>query len=286
MQEIDVDELNAFIKALEERQQATDRLFEKTRQELREISLQADKRFEETRQELREISLQADRRAKEADKRAEEADKRFKEMSLEADKRSKAIDKRFEETRQERKEMSLEADKRFAEMSLEAEKRFKETERVIKESDLKTDKQIRELRGEFTSRWGRLVESLVSGDLVKLLKARNIDIDRVYGNDKGIWQGQQYEFDIVACNGTDIVVTEVKSMLNIKSVDYFLERMKLFKLSHSNEVRDKNLYGAVAYLHVDNGVDVYAQRQGLFVIRATGGSASITNQAGFTPKSF
>ena len=47
-----------------------------------------------------------------------------------------------------------------------------------------------------------------------------------------------------------------------------------------------NLYGAVAYIRAPNGVDVYAQRQGLFVIKATRDSARITNEAGFTPKPF
>ena len=45
------------------------------------------------------------------------------------------------------------------------------------------------------------------------------------------------------------------------------------------------MYGAVAYLRAD-GSDVYAERQGLFVVRATGSSASITNGDGFTPRTF
>ena len=45
------------------------------------------------------------------------------------------------------------------------------------------------------------------------------------------------------------------------------------------EYGDKRAYGAVAYLKADEGSAVYAEK-GLFVIRATGSSASITNRRG------
>ena len=49
---------------------------------------------------------------------------------------------------------------------------------------------------------------------------------------------------------------------------------------------EHTVYGAVAYLKADESSDTYAERQGLFVIRATGSSASITNREGFRPRSF
>jgi hypothetical protein len=42
----------------------------------------------------------------------------------------------------------------------------------------------------------------------------------------------------------------------------------------------------VAYLRVDGAADRAAYRRGLFVIRATGNSARITNDAGFAPKAW
>jgi len=42
----------------------------------------------------------------------------------------------------------------------------------------------------------------------------------------------------------------------------------------------------VAYLKADEASDSYAERQGLYVIRATGSSATITNREGFTPREF
>ncbi len=46
------------------------------------------------------------------------------------------------------------------------------------------------------------------------------------------------------------------------------------------------LYGAVAYLEADESVVRHAERRGLFVIRATGSSASIVNQPGFEARLF
>lgn len=44
------------------------------------------------------------------------------------------------------------------------------------------------------------------------------------------------------------------------------------------------VYGAVAYLRCDESLVRYAERKGLFVIRATGSSASIVNLPDFEPR--
>ena len=48
------------------------------------------------------------------------------------------------------------------------------------------------------------------------------------------------------------------------------------------EYAGRRIYGAVAYLKAHQQSDVRAERLGLFVIRATGSSASITNREEFT----
>lgn len=54
----------------------------------------------------------------------------------------------------------------------------------------------------------------------------------------------------------------------------------------AREYRGKRILGAVAYLKSDGDVTTYAERKGLFVIRATGSSASIVNAEDFEPRSF
>jgi len=46
------------------------------------------------------------------------------------------------------------------------------------------------------------------------------------------------------------------------------------------------IYGAVAYLTADSSSDAMAANSGLFVIRATGNSASIANEKDFEPVEF
>ena len=67
---------------------------------------------------------------------------------------------------------------------------------------------------------------------------------------------------------------------------YFVEKsLKDFK-KYFMHYRPLKIYGAVAYLRSDSEADLFAQRQGLFVIRATGDSASIINSKDFKPKTF
>ena len=52
------------------------------------------------------------------------------------------------------------------------------------------------------------------------------------------------------------------------------------------EYTARRIYGAVAYLKAHQRSYVRAERLGLFVIRATGSSASITNRDGVMPRTF
>ena len=71
----------------------------------------------------------------------------------------------------------------------------------------------------------------------------------------------------------------------VDDVDYFVQRLQDFA-ELMPEFADRRIYGAVAYLKTDGSVTVHAGRQGLYVIRATGRSASITNAEGFAPRAF
>ncbi len=72
-------------------------------------------------------------------------------------------------------------------MFQETDKKFQETDRLLTEKFQETDKQfkethkkIRKLQQLFTSQWGKLVESLVEGDLITLLKEKGIGVKRIY----------------------------------------------------------------------------------------------------------
>jgi Holliday junction resolvase len=180
-------------------------------------------------------------------------------------------------------------------MFQETDKKFQETDRKFQETDekiKKTSDQIREtsreitrLERQFTSMWGKLVESLVEGDLIRLLNERGIAVERTHQRVSGKRKGQNFEFDIIAVNGDEIVVVEVKTTLKSDHIIHFIS-----KLGHVrewlSEFHDKKIYGAVAFIHTEENVIAHAQKCGLLVIRATGNSASIINDNDFSPKNF
>ncbi|MEI6436097.1 MAG: hypothetical protein WCP32_14725, partial [Bacteroidota bacterium] len=148
-----------------------------------------------------------------------------------------------------------------------------------------TDRKIRELDRLFTSQWGKLVESLVEGDLIKLLKEREIQVESIVPRRKGNKAGQNYEFDLIAINGVELVIVEVKTTLRPQDITDFHEKLWKAK-TFMPEYHDKIIYGAVAFITADGGSERMAQNQGLFVIKATGSSSAIVNEPGFKPKAF
>jgi hypothetical protein len=171
-------------------------------------------------------------------------------------------------------------------------KMFQETDRILTEKFQETDKQfketdrkIRELDRLFTSQWGKLVESLVEGDLIKLLKEREIQVESIIPRRRGFKDGQNYEFDLIAINGKEMVIVEVKTTLRPDDIDDFHKKLWKAK-TYMPEYHDKIIYGAVAFITADGSSDRMAQNKGFFVIKATGSSSSIVNEPGFMPKAF
>ena len=168
------------------------------------------------------------------------------------------------------------------------DKKFQETDKQFKATDKQfkaTDKKLRDLEKLFTGHWGRLMESLVEGDLIHLLNERKIPVNLLYTRVRGIHDGRQFEFDIIAENGDEIVVVEVKTTLKTDDVKDFIKDLKSFKTMRP-KYRDNKVIGAVAYLTDEGNASRMAQKKGLFVIRATGNSANIINHHDFQPKSW
>jgi len=163
----------------------------------------------------------------------------------------------------------------------ETNRQFKETDRKFQE----TDNQIKRFFNLFESQWGKLIESLVEGDLIKILQERGVKVNRTSTRVKGRYDDEHYEFDIIAHNGDEIVVVEVKTTLKVKSVDEHIRRLKKIK-SWMSEYKNHRIIGAVAFLRADEESDRYAENKKLYVIKATGDSASIINDKSFVPAIF
>ncbi len=173
---------------------------------------------------------------------------------------------------------------------LKTEQAQLKTEKALRKTDEfanKTLEAINKASGDFRNKWGRFMQMLVKGDLVKLLNSRGIQIKGTHpykvfhpdGNPK-------WEYDIIANNGQEVVVAEVKTKLDSKDVDYFIKKLDDFKASVPM-YKDKTVYGLMAYLDED-GAAKHAQNNGLFTIEALGAKevATITNPEDFVPRAF
>ncbi len=196
----------------------------------------------------------------------------------------KETDKRLDKTSREMAEfrISQEESSRKASREIEEIRAIqRETAKEIKE----TTRGLKEAKALFTTQWGQLMESLVEGDLIEILNQWDIAIAHTSTRVKQRGRGDDYEYDIIAVNGREVVVVEVKTTLKVSDVKDFLE--SLGKLTTRMPYhKDKIIYGAVAWLRADEEAEVYAAKQGLFVIRATGSSARIVNRKDFKPQVF
>ena len=188
------------------------------------------------------------------------------------------------EIRQLLKELVIsqkETDAKFKESREELDSRFKETDAKFQE----TNKKVKEAFDLFTSQWGRLMESLVEGDIIRIFKERGIKVQDTSTRRKGSYQGENYEFDIIAHNGKETVIIEVKTTLRVSDVKSFIKKLHKAR-TYLRMDDDEVIYGAIAYLQADAGSEIFAQKEKLFVIRATGDSAAIINQPDFVAEKF
>jgi hypothetical protein len=194
------------------------------------------------------------------------------------------IYKLFERTEAQFAEFQKEADRRSAEAdrrSAEADRRSAEANRTMEE----LKKQVQETTkavNNLTTRWGRFVEEMA---VVRLFQERGIDVTQTMSRLKSKRPGAAMEIDIVAVNGSELVAVECKSRLSRDDVDDFVSRLHRFKVALP-QFREFRVYGAVAAIEIDQGIDVYAYRRGLFVIKQSGETVKIINDAQFQPLGF
>ena len=148
-----------------------------------------------------------------------------------------------------------------------------------------TERQLWQTYELFVSEWDKLIEALAKRDLIPLLNGRGIEVDHVSTHHERNYGGRRWDIDIVAVNSREVLAVHARTTLKTDGFDEFLDTLR-----HVDELMrqyaGRAFYGAVAYLQADESADAYAERQGLFVIRATGSSASITNHENFRPRTF
>ncbi|MFQ4136023.1 hypothetical protein PGN35_006850 [Nodosilinea sp. PGN35] len=195
----------------------------------------------------------------EDDRRAAEADRRMAALNAEADRRAAEADRR-----------AAEADRRAA----EADRRLQKLERIAANTS-------REVAG-LTTRWGQFVENLVAPAVIRLFQERGIEVQELSRRMQSNRPGAEMEIDIFAVDGDVAVAVECKSRLSKQDVDDFLARLGRFRQAFPHYT-GYQIYGAMAGIEIDKGIDRYAYQQGLFVIKQMGDTVAIANDTAFQP---
>ena len=216
------------------------------------------KLFERTEAQFAEFQKEAERRNVEAERRSAEADRR----SAEAEQRNAEADRR-----------NAEADRRRA----EADRTMEELKKLVRATT--------EAVNNLTTPLCLFIEEMVEPAVVQLFQERGIDVTQTMSRLKSKRPGAAMEIDILAVNGSELVAVECKSRLSKDDVDDFLDRLQRFKLAFP-QFRDFQVYGAVAGIEIDQGIDSYAYRRGLFVIKQSGETVKIINDAQFRALGF
>ena len=211
-----------------------------------------------------------------------ETARQIKEFAAERRAASRQLDQQIKEVVAERQE---------------TDRQMKETDRQMKETDRKmkeTSREVKSLSHLFRNQWGSLVESLVRGKIVTLLRGRGIAVTETVSNikihqirpakDGGIRKETVCELDIVAENGSECVVIEVKSALRPDDPQKLAKLLPRLSALNPKRFKGKRVYGALAYLKSMAHARGLAEDYGFFLIEGTGDSAHIVNGPDFQPK--
>ena len=80
----------------------------------------------------------------------------------------------------------------------ETDRRLQETDQLLTRQARAADRRMAKLDELFNGQWGKLIESLVEGDLVGLLQRRGIAVQHTVTNPRQNYGERRWEFDIVA----------------------------------------------------------------------------------------
>lgn len=220
---------------------------------------------------LEDIFQLFERQKEETERRAAEWDRLFAESKAEADRRAAEADRRAAEADRR----AAEWDRLFAESKAEADRRHGELEKLVTAANTAVN--------NLTSRWGRFVEELVRPAVIKLFESKGIHLEHTFLRAEDI--GRTMEIDILGVNSTDVVLVECKSRFSQDDLDEFLDKLPRFKTAF-REFLSYQIYGAIAGIEIDQGVDRRAYKKGLFVIRPSGETVTIVNDDRFRPKTW
>ena len=282
-------------------------------QEAKQRAQEAEQRAQEAEQRFQRIEQQREKNAQEAEQRyqrieqqreknAQEAEQRYQRIEQQREKNAQEVEQRYQRIEQQREKNAQEVEQRFQRIEQILEKNaqeLQETRQLIEgnaeqikanaEQMRETDRKIKELTNLFTGQWGKLIEALIKPGSLKLFQDRGINVKkRKTRMAERLNGGRHMEIDILLKNKVEkiAVVIEVKTTLQISDVNDFLKKFDTF-LDFFPKYKGYTIHGAVAGVQIDEGVDKYAYRNGLFVLGlGREGLVRMQNDDKFDPRVF
>ena len=149
---------------------------------------------------------------------------------------------------------------------------------------------LNDTNGNFNNKWGEFLENFIEGDLIKIFKKRNVEVNRILPRatvkqQNGIIKA---EYDFIIPDGNIVIVVEVKNTFSSNKLDTFMDKLNRFK-EYFPEYGKCKIYGAIAYVKAKKELLENAQEYGLYLIQAPGGENNVTiiaNPEGFTPTAY
>jgi len=222
-------------------------------------------------------------------KQQQETDERIAKQWQETKKRRRETDERIAKQWEETKKQWQESDKRWEETRQETDRRWRETdkrmERAFQKTKQELDRIAKELNG-VTDSLSRFSEQTVFPAAQRLFSERGIQLNPLYSNMEAHLEGDNMETDVIGLGTECVVLIEVKLRLRQADVKAFCEKKLPRFFEFFPKFRQPILYGVVAGMSIDKGVDRFAYKKGLFVISQTGDNVRILNDKKFRPRSF
>jgi len=159
----------------------------------------------------------------------------------------------------------------------------------FKETDARTERihrQIAKELGGLSESLSRFSEQSVFPAVRQLFSKRGIQLNRLYANMEAHLDGDNMETDVIGLGPECAILIEVKLRLRQDDVEEFLEKKVPRFFDFFPSFHRPVLYGGVAGMSIDKGVDRFAYKTGLFVIGQSGDTVRILNDKKFRPRSF
>ncbi len=277
-------------RAFQQRWEAWEERFQRQREEWEERLQRQREEWEKQReQDRKEWEERLRRQREEWEKELQEERKQW-EARLE--RQREEWEKRLEQQRQEWEKRLEKQREEWEKQREQARKEWEERQRREEEEHQRKmrriEERIRKMEERYGLQWGRLIEALMQGGIEQAFTRWGIAPIRFAEERRKVFDEQRRilaEYDIILTNEIMAVVVEVKAKMEVADVKRFIGKLWAFpKLIPF--YRTYRVYGAVAALEYGTGVEAFAQKRGLFVLKLHGDIVQVVNPPDFRPRNY